>query len=93
MLIDERIYNQKNTRAKIGDFLVSEDGYVLMIVKDDNNDVYRLLRIKDGNPNYREGFESSLVNISYRSISSLMKDRDDYKLIPGELLKLTLVEE
>lgn len=93
VIVDERIFEERKVIAKPGDFLVS-DGFIFMIVKDDTDKTFRLLRIKDGSGRHREGFEYSIVNNHYNTIDELMSDSDisEYRLVPNNLLKLTIVD-
>lgn len=93
MEIDNRIYEDVKPKAELGDLLVSDDGFIFMIVKDDNGKAYRLLRLRDGNIPKRESFEYTIAKQDFYSIKSLLEDSDirKYKLIPNKLLKLELI--
>lgn len=51
MIIDKNIYENE---VGAGDLLVSNDGFVFMIVRDDDTGYYKLLRLRDGNIPKRE---------------------------------------
>lgn len=90
MIIDKNIYENE---VGAGDLLVSNDGFVFMIVRDDDTGCYKLLRLRDGNIPKREIFEYSIARTAYRTIEDLLEDKNirRHKIIPNKLLKLELI--
>lgn len=90
MIIDKNIYENE---VGAGDLLVSNDGFVFMIVRDDDTGYYKLLRLRDGNIPKREIFEYSIARTAYRTIEDLLEDKNTrrHKIIPNKLLKLELI--
>ena len=91
MIIDKNIYEKGKLEA--GDLLVTDDGFVFMIVRDDDTGYYKLLRLRDGNIPKREVFEYSIARTAYRTIEDLLEDDNikRYKIISNKLLKLELI--
>lgn len=93
MLIDERIYKRVEHKVKEGDCIITEDGYIYMIIQEEKSLLYKLLRLRDGSNTPRTGFVYTIVPEIYKSIDDILDDNDfiNCKIISNESLKLSLI--